>query len=142
MLRFRQYLKEVAFTYSSDEWEKSFSSVILNASDVLEVTTKISDIKGIGNLTFSDKIEQIGKYKSDIQIKISGLVMADLWSKLDEINFGEWEIDINKPQTVISFTNDFGGNNTTRIRFQYGSGSTGSGSDPEAEKAGKLKPKQ
>ena len=137
MLRFRQYLKEVAFTYSSDEWEKSFSSVILNASDVLEVTTKISDIKGIGNLTFSDKIEQIGKYKSDIQIKISGLVMADLWSKLDEINFGEWEIDINKPQTVISFTKD-----TTRIRFQYGSGSAGSGSDPEAEKAGKLKPKQ
>ena len=61
MLRFRQYLKEVAFTYSSDEWEKNFSSLIPNALDVLEVTTKISDIKGIGNLTFSDKIEQIGK---------------------------------------------------------------------------------
>ena len=137
MLRFRQYLKEVAFTYTSTEWEKNFSSLIPNALDVLEVTTKISDIKGIGNLTFSDKIEQIGKYKSDIQIKISGLVMAELWSKLDEINFGEWEKDINKPQTVISFTKD-----TTRIRFQYGSGSAGSGSDPEAEKEGKLKPKQ
>ena len=115
MLRFRQYLKEVAFTYSSDEWEKSFSSVILNASDVLEVTTKISNIKGNGKITFSDKIEQTVKYKSDIQIKISGFVMADLWSKLTKIDFGEWEIDINKPQTVISFKNDFGGNNTTRI---------------------------
>ena len=44
MLRFRQYLKEVAFTYSSDEWEKNFSSLIPNALDVLEVTTKISDL--------------------------------------------------------------------------------------------------
>ena len=56
----RQYLKEVAFTYSSDEWEKSFSSVILNASDVL-------DKPGIF-LTKSDSEEK------DLTLKLSEIV--------------------------------------------------------------------